>query len=300
MRFQTEAAVGNYILCIRPGGYCTFNKEMPSNGMHYHNCYELCFVTQGKGIYTHRNKTYQLDQGCVFIANPKIRHEIRIADLRDVNIEEDFKLFYFTITVNSCGVTKGNSFDEIVLDSFLGGHKVISTPQNHIFLYLSFMKQYSSNSSTNTYGMYQAIRSMVMECFVALLNDNKLPLLNNQNTVPNTALDEAIKYIGQNLSKRIELDEISRHVNVSKRTLQYIFKRNLNCTVTDYIQSRKMNIAGTYLKMNFRINEVGKLIGVEDPSQFSRLFKKYFGISPKRYQLNYTNTGMVFEASFLE
>lgn len=63
-----------------------------------------------------------------------------------------------------------------------------------------------------------------------------------------------------------------------------MFSKYLNLTPKQYINSRKINLAKVYLKMNYKVSDVSSLVGINDISQFSRLFKKHCGISPKSFQ----------------
>jgi AraC-like DNA-binding protein len=45
--------------------------------------------------------------------------------------------------------------------------------------------------------------------------------------------------------------------------------------------------------MNFKICDVASMLGINDPSQFSRLLKEFYGISSKKYQMIHSTSGMV-------
>ncbi|BDP75026.1 hypothetical protein EfmAA96_28110 [Enterococcus faecium] len=56
-------------------------------------------------------------------------------------------------------------------------------------------------------------------------------------------------------------------------------------TIYNYISKRKISTAKIMLKSNHTISEVSLGLGFSDSSHFSRVFKKYAGVSPKQYQL---------------
>ncbi|HFM5596368.1 TPA: helix-turn-helix domain-containing protein, partial [Enterococcus faecium] len=59
----------------------------------------------------------------------------------------------------------------------------------------------------------------------------------------------------------------------------------MHITIYNYISKRKVSAAKIMLKSNYTISEVSLGLGFSDSSHFSRVFKKYVGVSPKQYQL---------------
>jgi len=53
----------------------------------------------------------------------------------------------------------------------------------------------------------------------------------------------------------------------------------------------KLNLAAEFLKnKRGNVSEAAYEFGFSNPSHFSRMFKKYFGISPKEYQTKNTRS----------
>jgi AraC-like DNA-binding protein len=106
-------------------------------------------------------------------------------------------------------------------------------------------------------------------------------------------LQEAIRYIKVNLFNNPSITDIARHANTSPRNLQHLFQKHLEKSVLEFEREGRMSIAAGYLKMNFHISEIASLLGIGDISQFSRTFKKHYGISPKKYQQQYSSTSII-------
>jgi AraC-like DNA-binding protein len=54
-----------------------------------------------------------------------------------------------------------------------------------------------------------------------------------------------------------------------------------------YINEKKMEHAAFLLSLMMSVQDVCESVNIMDPSQFSRLFKKHLGLSPKQYQTRY-------------
>jgi AraC family transcriptional activator of pobA len=282
---------GNLEIIIEAGSYCIFDISYPSNSIHHHSImYEICFVTAGSGEFLHGEEIYQIKKGDVFIANPDVYHEIRLLEVQKSEYTDKLHLIFFSFKISS----ENNppiSFEDQLLYQFLKKHNIISKSQLHLFAYLSFLRDYSIQSHVNNYWLYQIAEKFCLECIFSLL-DIKNPVF-KEIGVSRKIIDKAIEYISVNINRRIYIDEIATSINYSKRNIQLVFKKHMNKTITEYINERKIALAVGYLKMNFKVGEVSNILGIDDSAQFSRLFKKYYGISPKKFQASYTEYDFV-------
>ena len=64
-----------------------------------------------------------------------------------------------------------------------------------------------------------------------------------------------------------------------------IFKRDTGITINDYITKIRMEKAIEMLKdPSVKLYDICYAVGYSDPSYFSKVFKKYTGLSPKQYK----------------
>ena len=82
-------------------------------------------------------------------------------------------------------------------------------------------------------------------------------------------------------------EDVATSVHMSTRSMQ----RKLNEKGTSFktiVETIRKELAETYLKEGARsIGEVTFLLGFSEPSNFSRSFKKWTGMTPNDYQLKY-------------
>lgn len=100
-----------------------------------------------------------------------------------------------------------------------------------------------------------------------------------------TKIDE---WIADNLSSQISISQICSEFDISKNKLYSLWKNKFGVTVGEYIlkkrmkQAKKLLIAGDY-----KIKEICIKIGVPDYNYFSKIFKKYYGVTPSAYKKNF-------------
>ncbi|MGT2887662.1 YSIRK-targeted surface antigen transcriptional regulator [Streptococcus didelphis] len=95
-----------------------------------------------------------------------------------------------------------------------------------------------------------------------------------------------LKYIEKHLSTRMTISEIARHFNFSESNIRKLFKREMDCSIQQYISKRKIEAAKLLLKKSNSVTDISNALGYSDVSHFSRVFKMEVGISPKQYQLS--------------
>lgn len=109
------------------------------------------------------------------------------------------------------------------------------------------------------------------------------------NDIINTEYDafsaEADAYIEQNLKKEITVNMLCRKFNVSKNYLYEHFRSSFNCTVNEYIVSKRIEYAKKLLMdSDMPVNNIAEECGVFNHTYFCRLFKRKTGISPLQYR----------------
>ncbi|MGO4275394.1 helix-turn-helix domain-containing protein, partial [Paenibacillus sp. TAF58] len=76
----------------------------------------------------------------------------------------------------------------------------------------------------------------------------------------------------------LQLDQIAQQVFINPSYLRAVFKKEIGMTVTDYVTHIRMHKAKDLLgKGNIRLADIAEQIGFNDPSYFSKSFKKFFG-----------------------
>jgi len=93
------------------------------------------------------------------------------------------------------------------------------------------------------------------------------------------------KYIAENIGENITLEKASKISNISKCYLSSIFKKETGDVFVDYVNKTKMERAKILIQQHgLKIYEAANKVGISDESYFSKLFKKYMGVSPSKFQ----------------
>lgn len=95
----------------------------------------------------------------------------------------------------------------------------------------------------------------------------------------------AKEYIDRNYNKNISLDEVSKEVDISPYYFSKLFKEKAGENFIEYVTKHRIDTAKKLLeKPELSIKEICLEVGYGDPNYFSRIFKKYVGLSPTEYR----------------
>lgn len=101
----------------------------------------------------------------------------------------------------------------------------------------------------------------------------------------NEYISKIKRFIAEKYAHSITLDDISRHVALSKAYMCYLFKKIEQKRIWDYLIQIRMEKAKEYLQSSkFAVQDIAQMVGYENPNYFSRLFKKYCGEAPAYYR----------------
>jgi YesN/AraC family two-component response regulator len=93
-------------------------------------------------------------------------------------------------------------------------------------------------------------------------------------------------YVKNNLNKQLSLDEISKNAGLTRQYTASIFKKNTKETIFTYINKEKIKKAKQLINLGgISLEYVANHIGIDNYSYFSKLFRKYEGVSPKKYKM---------------
>lgn len=98
-------------------------------------------------------------------------------------------------------------------------------------------------------------------------------------------LRKARQYIVENYSKHILIEDVAEHVLISASYLSNLFKTKLNCTVNEYITRVRVEESIELMKDRGRsIQDISHCVGFSSASHFTKVFKKYIGVTPIHYR----------------
>lgn len=89
------------------------------------------------------------------------------------------------------------------------------------------------------------------------------------------------RYVHENIEQAISLEDAAKYANMSRSYFSYIFKSEVGESFTNFVNRTKMEKARELIAMNnLKVYEAAERVGIKDEAYFSKVFKKYIGVSP--------------------
>ncbi|MWC30817.1 response regulator transcription factor [Paenibacillus sp. MMS18-CY102] len=98
----------------------------------------------------------------------------------------------------------------------------------------------------------------------------------------NRIAERSKAYIDEHFAQKgLTLHEVAQHNHVSPNYLSYLFKKTIGMNLWEYVMKLRMEESRRLLlETDMRRYEIAERVGYESPEHFSKIFKKYYGVSP--------------------
>ncbi len=96
---------------------------------------------------------------------------------------------------------------------------------------------------------------------------------------------KSVDYIRRNFAKKITLEDVASYVFLSPSYFSKIFKDEMELNFNSYLNSVRIDKSKQMLMNdNIRLVDISGLVGFEDQSYFSKVFKKLTGMTPGKFR----------------
>ena len=107
----------------------------------------------------------------------------------------------------------------------------------------------------------------------------------NKQNQQSHILEKIDRYLEENYQKDISLERASEVVNLSSSYLSFVFKEISGENFVDYVNKFRIEKAKKILKeSSMNLGYVAEVVGYSSANSFSKIFKKYMGITPGQYR----------------
>lgn len=230
--------------------------------------YLYFIVSSGSGTLSYEGSKYELTAGsCVFIDTRKPYSHTTTDDLWNIS------------WVHFDGPTAANIYQKY---KERGGLPVFSS--NHFGSYLELLTNLYDIATGQSYIRDMEINTGISSILSLLMADAWHPDMSMPGSKKSSAL-EIKKFLDDNYTKKIVLDDLAKKFNVNKYYLTRIFKEQFGISIMDYVLSVRITEAKNLLRFtDLSAEEIGLRTGIGDVYYFSRVFKKVEGMNAREYR----------------
>jgi len=238
--------------------------------------YLFFIIESGKGELKYGGKTYNLQTGdCVFIDCMLPYSHTTSKDLWKL------KWLHF----------QGTNMDSIYQKYIERGGMCTFHPDN-LSHYIDIVDDIYDIASSDVHVKDMKIYEKLTNLLSLLLEESWNPDISND--IPSSKkknLGEIRAFLENHYTEKITLDMLSKKFFINKFYMTRIFKEQYGTTITAYILELRITRAKHFLRFSdMPIDEISRLVGIDDANYFSRIFKKIEGISPASYRKDWAKS----------
>lgn len=245
---------------------------------HFHNEYEMLLSLEGKKTVIANDFEYTLNVGDILFINRKVPHK-SITYPGDRAIVLQFKNPFTTeeelnnlLMFLDCKDTN----DIMLFKAGSEHHQQLQT----------YMTNIASEYSQKQLAYEEFIRGYLQE-MVAYLYRHRVIIKHNAHFSQSDMqrITPALEYINAHYHESITLESISKLLLIDKSHFCRIFKKSMNMTFVDYLNSVRIYHAEKMLtKTKKSITEISFKVGFSSTAYFIKAFKRYNFCTPSKYR----------------
>lgn len=101
----------------------------------------------------------------------------------------------------------------------------------------------------------------------------------------NQLIVDILNYLDLNINEKLSVNDICTFFNYNKDYIMRLFNKELNMTIVEYINNKRVYNSLQYLKnKNYKILFIALTNGFASQEYYSEIFKKYIGVCPSIYK----------------
>ena len=101
----------------------------------------------------------------------------------------------------------------------------------------------------------------------------------------NRVIAKARAFIDRNFNRDLTLEDVSREVHVSPYYFSKLFKEQTGENFINYLTLKRIETAKQLLRDGrLNVKNICSEVGYNDPNYFSRLFKRFEGVTPTEFR----------------
>ena len=257
---------------------------------HWHYEFQLTYVVRGTISVFFNQQTIDLHEGQGIYINPEVLHMIRDrydSDAMFISLDVSPKLLTsFPNSVFERSYVKpvfcSSAADAVILDPGVFWQKKILDEAMSIELdYKSRSFGWELAVSSSLYAIWKELVCHLHES----LTEHDAPAADGARMRRNQRIKEILSYIREHFTEKITLDEIAKHLHLSTNECCRFFKKNMNCTLFEYITEYRLSKSMELLEhTDLPVSQIAYESGFGSSSYFIEKFRKNVGMTPAAFR----------------
>lgn len=131
---------------------------------------------------------------------------------------------------------------------------------------------------------YEELLSLLIQQLFVTIRRHTLECGSKHSRIPQK-IQEAVRYFNEHFSEPLSIAQYAENQHISVCWFIRSFRLSMGISPMQYITSVRLNRARTLLEStDYTIQEIGAMVGYDNPLYFSRVFRRQMGEPPSHYR----------------
>ena len=241
--------------------------------LHTHSQAEIYFFLRGGGIFHIEGSEYPLEPGDLLVMQPAESHYIEL----DCSQPYERKMIHFDTSVLRT-IDPDGLLLEPILNRLPGKQNLYKAFQFRGGSPAHYFDTILSGEPAPQVGFFAGMVPLLHELCAIRSRQTQEPEL-----APDTLAYRILRYLNDNLTKPITLQDICREFFISRSQLCRLFREASGVTVKHYLTVKRLVYARQRIEAGEPATHAYLACGFNDYSSFYRAYVKYFGTAPTKH-----------------
>lgn len=257
---------------------------------HWHDEFELGYVTKGSLIYKTNDHEYRLQEGDAIFINSGVLHYLHVLiDPKDIYLYVQFLNTSF-LDGKSNGSLYTKYIAPVINQKELDAIPLYHTKKEDLHC-LNLIKESAQIEQKHDlfYELHLKAHFSTLWESIYYRAQNQVSSESSYNIQEDMRIKQMILFIEENYSQKLTVQQIANCIPISERECYRLFQSRLHLTPIDFLINFRLKKAQEFLITTQKsILEIALETGFGNSSYFGKLFKQQFHCSPREYRLQFS------------
>lgn len=284
--YETYHEKKNHIERVLPYNtyICSIPLDFSEVPIHWHDEFEIIYVKKGCGVISLDFEEHYAEAGDIIIVLPGQLHSI--SQYENYAMEYENIIFSLEMLISRYSDNlEAEFFSPLITGRILFNH--IVERDNPLYYQLSScLNRADKICASFPKGYELVIKSCLFEFFYIIRSNSEFtPADRTDKNLEK--IKEIIKYIEDNFSKPLTVEEVANVSGFSESHFMRFFRKATGKPFINYLNDYRLSMASRMLlSSNDKIIDIATECGYDNLSYFNRIFKKKYQKTPSSYRRN--------------
>lgn len=245
-------------------------------GVHFHTFYKVTFVKYGAGSYMIDGRMYDIRPGDIILVGVGVPHQ---PSFEAGELYDRYTLYISSAMLEDFDIPECHIYELFSSES----GNVVRPDEKEADRFAGLLERIDTETRSASYAARLSARLLVIRFLIETGRCREESSLTVPLRLPeDDKMLNILRYINENLTESISIEDIASHFYMSKYHMMRSFKDAFGCPMHEYIVNRRLTRAREMILKGIAPADACYECGYGSYSAFARAYNEKYGMSPRQ------------------